>query len=355
MHIKAADNTSATSDHLFTPVKLGALELPNRIVMAPMTRMRADENNAPLPAVAQYYAQRATAGLIVTEAAAAIPFGAGYGPMPGFSDESHTPAWRKVVESVHAEGGRIALQLWHVVRARSEEDGAGKGRNWVIKHELRPEQLTEEEIRAVANDFGTAARRARELGFDAVEVHAGTGNLMDRFLRSSTNRRTDEFGGSASARVGVLLDSVAAVAAEIGSDRTGLKISPVWPVDGRPDPTGREDFAYLLGRLADIDLAYLQVNRVTEEDRANGADESITLDWVRERYTGTLLAAGGFTREEGEQAVADGLVDAVVYGRPFISNPDLPARFAARAPLSAPRRETFYTNGPEGLVDYPTL
>ncbi|MFD4786745.1 alkene reductase [Streptomyces sp. NPDC058459] len=355
MHINAADNIPASNDHLLAPVKLGALELPNRIVMAPMTRMRADENNVPLPAVAEYYAQRSTAGLIVTEAAAATPFGAGYGPMVGFFDESHEPAWRKVVEAVHAEGGRIALQLWHVVRARSEEDGAGKGRNWVIKHELRPEQLTAEEIRAVAKDFGTAARRARALGFDAVEVHAGTGNLMDRFLRSSTNRRTDEYGGSAPARVRLLLESIAEVAAEIGSDRTGLKISPVWPVDGRPDPTGREEFAYLLGRLADIDLAYLQVNRVTEEDRAAGADESITLEWVREHYAGTLLAAGGFTREDGEQAVADGLLDAVVYGRAFLANPDLPTRFAARAPLNAPRRETFYTNGPEGLVDYPTL
>lgn len=331
------------------------MELPNRVVMAPMTRMRADEANVPLRAVAEYYAQRSTAGLIITEAAAAVPFGAGYGPMVGFFDESHEPAWRRVVDAVHAEGGRIALQLWHVVRARSEEEGAGKAPNWVITDELRPEQLTEEEIQAVPNDFGAAARRARKLGFDAVELHAGSGNLLDRFLRSATNRRTDGYGGSAAGRVRVLLESIAAVAAEIGSDRTGLKLSPIWPVDGRPDPSGREAFAYLLGRLADVDLAYLHVNRVTDDDRGMGADEGITLEWVREQYAGTLLAAGSFTREDGEWAIASGLVDAIVYGRPFLANPDLPARFAARASLNDPRQQTFYTNGPEGLVDYPTL
>jgi N-ethylmaleimide reductase len=358
MHIRTAPDHPATTDspdRLLRPQKVGALELPNRIVMAPMTRMRADADNVPLPAVAEYYAQRATAGLIITEAAAVAPFGAGYGPMVGFFDDLHEPAWRDVVDAVHAEGGRIALQLWHVVRARSEEDGVGKGRNWVITDELRPEQLTADEVRAVPGDFGAAARRARELGFDAVEVHAGTGNLLDRFLRSSTNRRTDDYGGSAAGRVRILLESIAAVAAVFGSDRTGVKISPVWPVDGRPDPSGREAFAYLLGRLADVDLAYLHVNRATDEDRAAGADGEITLEWVREHYDGTVLAAGGFGREDAEQALANGLVDAVVYGRPFLANPDLPARFAAGAPLNDPQRATFYTNGPEGLVDYPTL
>jgi N-ethylmaleimide reductase len=344
-----------TDEHLFRPVRIGALELPNRLVMAPMTRMRADADNVPLPAVAEYYAQRATAGLIITEAAATIPFGAGYGPMVGFFDAAHEPAWRSVVEAVQARGGRIALQLWHVVRARSEEDGAGKGPNWVITDELRPEELTLDEVRAVPTDFGAAARRARDLGFDAVEIHAGSGNLMDRFLRSSTNRRTDDYGGTAAGRARVLLESIAAVAEAIGADRTGVKLSPVWAVDGGPDPTGRQDFAYLLGRLEGVDLAYLHVNRATDADRAAGADDALSPDWVREHWTGTLLAAGDFGREDGEQAVADGLLDAVVYGRPFLANPDLPARFAARAPLNDPRRETFYTNGPEGLVDYPTL
>jgi N-ethylmaleimide reductase len=354
MHIGTTTSSTAETDFLLRPHRVGTLELPNRIVMAPMTRMRADADNVPLPVVAEYYAQRATAGLIITEAAATAPFGAGYGSMVGLFDEIHVPAWRAVVDAVHDEGGRIAVQLWHVVRARSEEDGAGKGARWVITDELRPEQLTEAEIRAVPEDFGAAARRAQEIGFDAVEVHAGSGNLLDRFLRSSTNRRSDGYGGSAAGRVRLILESVDAVAAAIGSDRTGLKLSPTWPVDGRPDPAGREAFAYLLGRLADVDLAYLHVNRVTDEDRAAGADDAITLEWVREHYAGTLLGAGGFDREDGEQALTSGLLDAVVYGRPFIANPDLPARFAARAPLNDPRRETLYTNGPDGLIDYPT-
>ncbi|AWB92591.1 alkene reductase [Aeromicrobium chenweiae] len=355
MQITTTRTGSTDTEHLLSPVRVGALELPNRVLMAPMTRKRADEDNVPIPAVAEYYAQRATAGLIITEAAAATPFGAGYGPMVGFFTTSQGAAWREVVDAVHAAGGRIALQLWHVVRARTEEDGAGKGPNWVITDELRPEQLTEDEILAVPRDFGAAARRARELGFDAVELHAGSGNLMDRFLRSSTNRRTDGYGATAAGRARLLLESIEAIAAEIGSDRTGVKLSPIWPVDGRPDPSGREAFAYIFGRLTDIDLAYVHVNRVTDADRTMGADESITVEWMREHYAGTLLAAGAFTREDGERAVASGVVDAVVYGRPFAANPDLPARFAANAPLNGTRRETFYTNGPEGLIDYPTL
>lgn len=355
MHITSPGQSPATTDNLLTPVRVGALELPNRLVMAPMTRKRADEDGVPHPVMAQYYAQRASAGLIITESAAVVRFGAGYGSLVGFFDERQEPAWRKIVDAVHAESGRIALQLWHVGRARTEQDGLGKGRNWVITEELRPEHLTEDEVRAIPRDFGAAARRARELGFDAVELHAGTGNLMDRFLRSTSNRRTDDYGGSAAGRVRVLFESLAAIAAEIGRDRTGLKISPVWHVDGRPDPTGRESFAYLLGRLAEVDPAYLHVNRATEEDLRVGADASITLEWLREHWAGTLLAAGGFDREQGEQAVAKGLADAVVYGRPFLANPDLPARYRARAPLNPLNRETLYGNTGEGLIDYPFL
>ena len=355
MHIRTADAEPQETVHLLSPRRVGALELPNAMVMAPMTRMRAQEDGTPKPVVADYYAQRASAGLIITEAAAAAPFGAGYGPMVGLFDEPHEAAWRAVTDAVHAEGGRIALQLWHVVRARGEEHGAGRPSNWVIVDELRPEQLTLEEIRAVPADFGAAARRARALGFDAVEVHAGSGNLLDRFLRPSTNRRTDAYGATAADRARLLLESIAAVAEAVGSDRTGVKLSLSAPVDGRPDPAGREAFAYLLGRLADVALAYLHVNRVTDEDRARGAGDDITLEWVREHYSGTLLAAGEFDRDDAEHALASGLLDAVVFGRPFLANPDLPERFATGAPLNTPDRETFYTGGPEGLVDYPTL
>ena len=348
---------SSPTAPLLQPVTAGALELPNRIWMAPMTRLRTLPDLSMRPIVETYYAQRASAGLIISEVVAVSPFGAGYGPMPEFITDAQIASWKKVVEAVHAAGGRIAAQLWHSGRERKAEEFVDDdGPFAAVRKMLLPAQLTSEELAAIPAAFAVAARKAMEIGFDAVEIHAGNAMLMANFLRGDANQRTDEFGGSAENRTRLLRNTVQAVTDAAGKGRVGLKLAPNGSFKGRFDSTARETFSYLLPELAAAGLAYLQVNRPSVKDLAACTGDTIPLEWVRERYTGTLVGAEGFGPEDGARAVADGTLDAIAYGRPFVANPDLPARIAKGAPLNEVRRGTLYRDeGESGYVDYPFL
>jgi N-ethylmaleimide reductase len=342
-------------DLLHIPVELGALHLRNRIVMSPMSRLRADTNLAPPAHVVEYYAQRAGAGLIITESIAAAPYGAGYPPIPGIFTPSQIDAWSRVVDAVHKAGGLIAAQLWHVGRARGDEESAGRPPGWAVTDEIKPHELLSTDLPAMIEGFVEAAAAAKAAGFDAIEIHSGNGFLLDRFLRGSTNQRKDQYGGVVENRARLTLEILSAVTQVWRPDRIGIRLSPSAAIAGAPDPEGESTFAYFLKRLSGLGLAYVHATRTTTQDRQYGSGPGIPLKWVREHYAGRLIGAGEFTREDGERDLAAKILDAVVYGRLFLANPDLPHRFLRRSPLNTPDPATFYTPGPEGLIDYPRL
>ena len=352
---------------LLTPYEGPHLALPNRIVMAPMTRGRAaDVTGVPHPLTATYYAQRASAGLIVTEGLWPHVLGKGGPGIPGLVTDAHVAGWREITAAVHAAGGTIFAQLWHVgrmthplnlpdratpvapsaVRIESEPIYTAEGD---VEH-VTPRAMTTAEAEAAVADFAAAARNAIRAGFDGVEVHGANGYLIQQFLAENTNRRTDRFGGSRSGRLRFALDVVDAVAAEVGPERVGLRVSPHNPENeiAEEDPQGT--YRALVDALDPLGLAYLHVI----ERGAYGA-----LADLRPRWSGTLI--GNFngpeptTRQAGEQVVSVGLADLFSFGRLFISNPDLPARFAADAPLNRHIPGLVYGGGGEGYVDYPAL
>ncbi len=347
---------SSTAAPLLQPLQAGALDLPNRILMAPMTRLRTLPDLSMQPIAETYYAQRASAGLIISEVLAVAPYGAGYGAMPALITDAQKASWKKIVDSVHAAGDRIAAQLWHSGRVRlAEEFAHDDGPFAAPRNPLMPAALTREDLAAMPRDFAAGARAAIDIGFDAVEIHAGNAMFLANFLRGDANQRTDEFGGSADNRARLLLNILEAVTDVAGAGRTGVKVAPNSAFRGSFDPTARETFAYLLPRLAALDLAYVQVNRPSTGDLANCTGETTPLEWVREHYPGTLVGAENFGIEDGARAVAGGTLDAIAYGRPFIANPDLPARFARGAPLNELRGDPYYVDGESGYLDYPAL
>ncbi|WP_075643608.1 alkene reductase [Paraburkholderia ginsengiterrae] len=343
------------ANELLTPVSLGALRLENRVIMSPMTRMRADADQAPPDYVGTYYAQRATAGLIISESIAIRNYGDGWPNVPGLYTDTQLAAWRSVVNAVHARGGLIAAQLWHVGRARLNPPGEERPKYWALTDELHPHDLDAIDIVQIPLDFARAAQRAREIGFDAVEIHSGSSNLLDRFLRPSANLRVDHYGGDTSNRTRLTREIVAAVANAIGPDRVGIKFSPSAPVRGESDTASSVTFASLLADLSRIELAYVHVTRVTHDDRARGWGEGLSFEEIRDMYRGRLIGAGDFVPGDGRRAVESGVLDAVAFGRVFLANPDLVRRIALDAPLNAPDHSTFYAPGPRGLTDYPTL
>jgi N-ethylmaleimide reductase len=352
---------------LLTPYEGPHLALPNRIVMAPMTRGRADDaTGVPHPLTATYYAQRATAGLIVTEGLWPHVLGKGGPGIPGLVTDAQAAGWREVTAAVHAAGGTIYAQLWHVgrmthplnlpdratpvapsaVRIENEQIFTSAGD---VEH-VTPRPMTTAEVEEAVACFAAAARNAIRAGFDGVEVHGANGYLIQQFLAENTNRRTDRFGGSREGRLRFALDVVEAVAAEVGPERVGLRISPDNPENeiAEEDPQGT--YRALVDALDPLGLAYLHVIE-------RGAYEALAD--LRPRWSGTLI--GNFngpeptTRQAGERVVAEGLADLFSFGRLFISNPDLPARFAADAPLNRHVPELVYGGGGEGYVDYPAL
>lgn len=363
---------TSTSDHktddisLLTPVEVGPYRLPNRMVMAPMTRSRAGEGNVPTPLVATYYRQRASAGLIVTEATQVSPEGQGYAGTPGIHSDAQVAGWRRVTEGVHAAGGRIFLQLWHVGRV-SHPDFQPGGALPVApsaiapqgsvrtpggaKPYVTPRALDLAEIPGVVGQYAEGARRALAAGCDGVEVHAANGYLIDQFLRDGTNRRADAYGGPVESRARFLGEVVEAVAAVWGADRVGVRLSPVSSFNDMRDADPLGTFGHAAALLDRYGLAYLHV--IVGEAAAPGSSGRRAAEAMRRRFHGPFMVNGGFALESGNAALRAGLADLVSFGSLFLANPDLPERFAEGAPLNAPEPATFYGGGERGYTDYP--
>jgi N-ethylmaleimide reductase len=348
---------------LFAPVKIGSLQLPNRIVMAPMTRNRAGEGNAPTALNVEYYVQRAGAGLIVTEATQVSPQGVGYPGTPGIHSDQQVEGWRRVTAAVHQAGGRIFLQLWHVGRIShpSLQPGgvlpvapsaiAAKGDAITftgMQPFPTPRALETAEIADVVRQYAEGARRALAAGFDGVELHGANGYLIDQFLRDGTNRRSDRYGGSIENRTRFLEEVIDAVIAVWGAERVGLRISPRGEFNDMRDSNP----AALFGRVARIaggkGLAYLHVVEPV------GTEDPLAPQ-LRAAFGGPLMLNGGFDGATAEAALAAGNGDLVSFGATFLANPDLPARLRTGAPLNTPDRDTFYGGTAKGYTDYPAL
>jgi N-ethylmaleimide reductase len=347
---------------LLTPARLGPYDLKNRMVMAPMTRNRAGEGLAPTQLHVTYYAQRASAGLIVTEATQVSDDAAGYAWTPGIHSDEQVAAWRKVTDAVHARGSRIFLQLWHVGRVSHPSlrpDGslpvapsaiAADGNAFTyegMKPYPVPRALETDEIPGYVRKFAVAAGRAIEAGFDGVELHGANGYLIDQFLRDGTNRRTDRYGGSLENRARFLLEVVDAVTAAVGAARTGVRLSPTGTNASISDSDPERTFTHAVKALSGRGLAYLHLAVLPPADPLNAR--------LRAAFDGTLIVNGGYDRETGEAAIASGAADLVAFGVPFLANPDLPERFAENAPLNVPDRKTFYGGTEAGYIDYPAL
>ncbi len=353
---------------LFSSLQVGAVSLPNRVLMAPLTRCRAEGANVPTDLMAEYYGQRASAGLIISEATTVSPRGHGYPNTPGIYTAEHVAGWKKVTTAVHAKGGRIFLQLWHVGRVSHPAFQLNgelpvapsaiqpKGQVWTGKEMadyVTPRALALEEIPGIVAEYVKGARLAKEAGFDGVEIHNANGYLLDQFLRSGTNTRTDGYGGSVAARARLTLEVVSACISIWGSDRVGIRLSPGGVFNDMSDANPAETFGYLLRELSKLEIAYAHVTRVTAQDIAHGAVSGVGPKELRKDFKGVLITAGGFDRAQGEQAIAEGWADAIAYGVPFLSNPDLPRRLEENLALNTPDESTFYASGAKGYTDYP--
>lgn len=352
---------------LFTPIKIGTYDLPNRIFMAPMTRNRAPET-VPTPMMATYYRQRATAGLIVTEATQISPQGIGYPATPGIHDERQVAGWKGVTDAVHEAGGHIFLQLWHVGRISHPDYHGGalpvapsaiaaKGQATTyegMKPFVTPRALTTNEIPGIVEQFRRAAKNAVKAGFDGVEIHAANGYLLDQFLRDGTNRRTDEYGGSVDNRARLLLEVTAAVVGEWGDGRVGVRLSPSGTFNDMSDSDPETTFTYVADKLPSYPLAYLHIVDALEGDIRHGA-KVVPLPSLRKAYRGTLVVNGGYDKARGNAVIAEGLADAIAFAQLFLANPDLVQRFKLDAPLNPPDFDTFYGGGEKGYLDYPAL
>ncbi|MBU2961554.1 alkene reductase [Citreicella sp. C3M06] len=358
------------SETLFTPIKAGAIQMANRIAMAPLTRNRADDDTGCVNTLhVEYYRQRAGAGLIITEATQISPVGKGYIQTPGIHTEAQAAAWRTVTDAVHEAGGKIVVQLWHVGRIShtSLQPGgaapvapsaiAAGGKTFTkagFEETSVPRALEADEIAATIADYREAARLAMVAGFDGVEVHAANGYLIDQFLKTGANTRTDDWGGPIENRAKFLFDVLDAVTDEIGGSRTGLRLSPFSPANGISDEDPQADFEYVVPKLNAYGLAYLHmVEGATGGPRALAEGESITA--LRALFDGLYMANNGYDRQMAQDAVTSGAADLVAFGRPFIANPDLVDRLQRGAPLNTGDQASYYGGGASGFTDYPTL
>ncbi|CAD5105963.1 alkene reductase [Zestomonas carbonaria] len=346
---------------LFDPIRIGELELPNRIIMAPLTRCRADEGRVPNALMAEYYAQRASAGLIISEATSVTPMGVGYPDTPGIWSDEQVRGWTNVTKAVHANGGRIVLQLWHVGRISdpiylngelpvAPSAIAPKGHVSLVrplKEYVTPRALETEEIADIVEAYRAGAENAKAAGFDGVEIHAANGYLLDQFLQDSTNQRDDQYGGSLENRARLLLEVTDAVIEVWGAGRVGVHLAPRADSHDMGDSNLAETFGYVARELGKRGVAFIC-------SREKLADDSL-LNELKAAFGGVYIANERFTKDSANDLLAKGQADAVAFGIPFIANPDLPARFAQDAALNEPRPETFYAPGPVGYIDYPRL
>lgn len=362
---------------LFDPVQAGSLHLRNRIVMAPLTRNRAP-GAIPTPLMAEYYAQRATAGLIVSEATAITHQGQGYADVPGLYGTEQLDGWKRVTKAVHDRGGRIVCQLWHVGRV-SHVDLQPEGRAPVAPSALtaktrtylirdgqgsfvptsQPRALDAEELPGIVRDFRHAARNAISAGFDGVEVHGANGYLLDQFLKTGSNQRTDDYGGSIENRARLLLEVMREVCEEVGGDRVGLRLSPVTPANDVVDADPQPLFTYVVRQLAPLHLAYLHLiegaTAGPREVEGRPFDFAALHDaWRTAGAKGAWMVNNGYDRALADEALRHG-ADLVAFGRPYIANPDLVERLRRGAPLNAVVKETMYGGGAQGYTDYPAL
>lgn len=366
---------------LFDPINAGDLHLTSRIAMAPLTRNRSPDA-VPLPVTATYYAQRAGAGLLITEATAITHQGQGYAHVPGLYSPEQLEGWKRVTEAVHAAGGRIVVQLWHVGRVSHTSLQPGdaapvapsaitaKTKTFLIHEDGKgefvptsePRALEIDELPGIVEDYRRAARAAIDVGFDGVEVHGANGYLLDQFLRSGSNQRTDAYGGSIENRARLLVEVMEAIAAEIGAGRTAIRISPVTPANDASDSEPQPLFTHVVRQLARWPLAYVHVI----EGATGGArdfqqgDEPFDYAALKNAYreaggSGAWMVNNGYDREQAEAALASGAADIVAFGKLFISNPDLVRRLRENAPLNPWDQKTFYGGGEKGYIDYPAL
>lgn len=344
---------------LFDPIKIGALNLPNRMIMAPLTRSRAGASRTPNELMKEYYTQRSSAGLIISEATSVSPMGVGYADTPGIWSDAQVEGWKRITDSVHNAGGRMLLQLWHVGRISDPMflDGKQpvapsaiqpKGHVSLVRPEkpyVTPRALELDEIQEVIGQFHKGAENAKKAGFDGVEIHGANGYLLDQFLQDSTNQRTDNYGGSVENRARLMLEVTDAVISVWGSDRVGMHLAPRADAHDMGDSDLLGTFTYAAKQLGRRGVAFIC------------ARESLAPDWfapqLKEAFGGIYIANQGFTKETAEQVLQKGEADAVAFGQLFIANPDLPYRFSINAPLNAPDPSTFYASTGKGYTDYP--
>lgn len=352
---------------LFSPVSLGSIQLKNRMVMAPLTRNRAGTGNVPTDLNALYYQQRASAGLIITEATPISAMAHGYPATPGIHTPAQVEGWKKVVQAVHAQGGKIVLQLWHVGRishpsllpdnalpvAPSAIKPAGQAFTYQgLQDFVTPRALELSELPGIVADYATATKHALEAGFDGVEVHAANGYLLDQFLRDGSNKRTDQYGGSLENRSRLLLEVVNAVIAVAGADKVGVRISPLNPFNDMADSNPQALFNHVAEVLSPLGLAYLHA---VEGGMGGGEVAPFDFNVLRKHFKGPYIANLAYDKAKGNAAIASGHADAIAYGVPFLANPDLVERFRQDAPLNAPDQASFYGGTEKGYTDYPTL
>lgn len=346
---------------IFDPIKLGDLELANRIIMAPLTRCRADEGRVPNAMMAEYYVQRASAGLIITEATSVTEMGVGYPDTPGIWSNDQVRGWSNITKAVHGAGGKIVLQLWHVGRIShpmylngeapvAPSAIAAKGHVSLVRPEANyptPRALELAEIADIVDAYRTGAENAKAAGFDGVEIHGANGYLLDQFLQSSTNSRTDQYGGSVENRARLMLEVTDAVLEVWDAGRVGMHLAPRADAHDMGDDNLAETFTYVATELGKRKIAFL-CSRERELDDSLGPR-------LKQAFGGAYIANEKFTKDSANAWLAAGKADAVAWGVPFIANPDLPARLAKGAALNEPHPETFYAKGPVGYIDYPAL
>lgn len=357
-----------TQNPIFQPYDLGPLKLANRIVMAPLTRNRAATGLIPGPHAAEYYAQRASAGLLIAEATQISAQAQGYQDTPGIYTPEQVAGWRVVTDAVHAKGGRIFLQIWHVGRVSHVDLQPGGATpvapsaisagtktfvNNTFADTSMPRALGIEEIPAIIADFRQAAANAIAAGFDGVEIHGANGYLLDQFAKDGANQRTDAYGGSIENRARLMLEVASAVSAEIGASRTGIRLSPASPANGVSSSDPQPQFDYIVDALNALGLVYLHV----VEGATGGPRDVAPFDFagLRRRFSGTYIANNGYDLDLAGAHLASGEADLFAFGRPFIANPDLVARLQSGATLNAINPATIYGGGAEGYTDYPAL
>jgi N-ethylmaleimide reductase len=353
---------------LFDPVAIGPMTLKNRIWMAPLTRGRATREAVPTPIMADYYAQRADAGLIISEATGISREGLGWPFAPGLWKDDQVEAWKPVTEAVHARGGRIVAQLWHMGRLVHPDLGGGQpvsSSTTTAPHHahtyegnkpyVEARAATHDDIERIVSDYAGAAANAIRAGFDGVQVHGANGYLVDQFLRAGANHRGDEYGGSIDNRMRFMTEVLTAIGAEIGMRRIGIRFSPNILSQGVDDSDPLALYRAVAGRLEDLRVPWIELREPGPDSTfGSGATEAVS-PAMRERYSGVIALNSDYVGESAQARLDEGVADAIAFGRTFLANPDLVERIRIGAALNAPDGKTFYTQGPEGYVDYPTL